>query len=564
MLGVIILLAAFLRINQIGAHGIAGDEKYSLFVSQFVSYQGNNQKDSVRKPNNPYFTTKEFWSEKNTADFFDAIARVDTGNGAFFTYTLHWWTQLFGVSDSSIRMLPAIFSIFMVLLVFVFVNCHLGDQKLALIAAFLSAISPMLISFAQVSRNYAVLYFFALLSTHYFLLFLKATPKSKAWIKYLLLYGITAAICELNHLSTLTLFFIHFIYLIWFHRNWSSFIGYSLAMSIPFFTVIAWLLCPGGAFLFEYVGNSVKVYNHIADTAPYEYLSKTSISSLALQLRHVLSGYFIHIDGAFDAISGKKNGFIGLCLTLSAIALYAYLPIDRKYRSMIASALALLTMFLTKSIQPLIWLNVFIGVYGLYILYKTSIEPRKPMLILLSLLTFIPLAFLVFFAYQDGNTFRIQVRYVGFAYIFALLLVICVYKNLLIFKPTFRNWVILGIIFQVIHLAMLVTQIYEDKQPRYFMSYVEPRGPNPYVTLAEKIVQTATPSDTIIYCSDIILKDHEDFYSVIDAQLTNFYLPKTLEIPQRIDKNEADKVFLKHADGSKEELFDFEGQKFRY
>ena len=564
LLGGIILLAALLRIHDIGAHGIAGDEKYSLFVSQFVSYQGNNQKNSVRNPDSPYFTTKQFWSEKNTADFFDSIARVDTGNGAFYTYTLHWWTKIFGVSDTAIRMLPALFSILMVWLVFVFVSTHMGDNRLALIAAFLAAISPMLISFAQVSRNYAVLYFFALLSTHLFLWMLKAEPKSKSRYFYIITYGITAAICELNHLSTISLFFIHFIFLLLYHRNWSAFWAYAFAMLIPFFAVVAWLLCPGGAYLFEYVSNSVKVYNHIAETAPYEYLSKTSLSSIILQIRHVLSGYFIHVEGAFDAINGKKNGFIGFGMTLIAIILYAYLPLDKKYKSIIASVVALGAMLWTNSIQPLIWLNVFIGFYGLYILYKTSITPRRPMLVFLSLLAFIPLAFLVLFAFQDGNTFRIQVRYVGFGYVFAMLLVLCVYRNLLIFKPSFRNWVVLGIIFQLVHLALIITQIYKDTQPRYFMSYVEPREVNPYKTLADKIVANASPADTVIYCSDVILKENEDFYSVIDAQLTNFYLPKDLEIPQRIDINEPDKVYLKHADGSREELFDFEGQKYRY
>lgn len=90
----IIVLAFGLRYYKIGEHGLAGDEKYSLFVSQFVTYEGNNQHDSVRKPNDKYFTPKEFWSEKSLPDFFDSIARLDTGNGAFYTYSLHYWTKI--------------------------------------------------------------------------------------------------------------------------------------------------------------------------------------------------------------------------------------------------------------------------------------------------------------------------------------------------------------------------------------------------------------------------------------------------------------------------------------
>jgi hypothetical protein len=51
---------------------------------------------------------------------------------------------------------------------------------------------------------------------------------------------------------------------------------------------------------------------------------------------------------------------------------------------------------------------------------------------------------------------------------------------------------------------------------------------------------------------------------VQDAQYTNCYLPKDAEIIQRVDKNEANKIVIIKADGSKKLIFDFKDTKFRY
>ena len=53
-------------------------------------------------------------------------------------------------------------------------------------------------------------------------------------------------------------------------------------------------------------------------------------------------------------------------------------------------------------------------------------------------------------------------------------------------------------------------------------------------------------------------------YSVSDAQLTNFYLPKESEIIQRVDINEDNKIIIKKANGSEKLIFDFKGAKYRY
>jgi dolichyl-phosphate-mannose--protein O-mannosyl transferase len=215
----IIVLAFGLRYYKIGEHGLAGDEKYSLFVSQFVTYEGNNQHDSVRKPNDKYFTPKEFWSEKSLPDFFDSIARLDTGNGAFYTYSLHYWTNVFGVSDKSMRLPSLIFNLFTIFLLFVFVKEHFRSSNLALLAAFLASVSPFYINYSQVARNYSVNLFFALLATHLLLKIIQEEEYSQKPVWKYVFYGCCALICELCHFATFPLFLIHALFVILFFRK---------------------------------------------------------------------------------------------------------------------------------------------------------------------------------------------------------------------------------------------------------------------------------------------------------------------------------------------------------
>jgi hypothetical protein len=566
LLVVFLLLGFVLRNHGIDKFGIAGDEKYSLFVSQFTSYQGNNQKDSVRNPKSDYFTAKEFWSDKGIEGFYDAIARVDTGNGAFFTYSLHWWTKLFGNGDKSLRFLPLLFSLGIVLLIYVFVKEHFENENLALLAAGFSAISPFLISYAQVARNYAVLFFFALLATHYFLKLLDSSFKTKKWWINLIIYGITAAICELNHLSTFPLFFIHFGFLLIYHRTWKNFWTFSFAMVFPFIAIIAWVLSPGGAYIFEYVSNSVRVYNEMAENSPYEFLSKTSFVNVTLQIRHVLASYFFNFDGTYDMIAGKKNGAIGIAFTFLGAFVYSFKKLNSNLKLVIGVLLFAAALYFTKNgaiASFVLGLHLLFFSKGLWSIWKDF--EQKSMLHFILLLTVVPLVFLVLYAIQDDNTFRIVTRYVGYSYSFAIILVVIVYRKLFSKIEDWTPWLFIACAMQAGIIAINISNIYEDTQPRYFSNYSEPRSKNPYPYIANKIVTMAMPGDTIVYPSDEIIHDDRiQEKSVLDAQMVNFYLPKTNEIPQRIDAKESDKVFLIKSDGTKIQLFDFMGTKYRF
>jgi uncharacterized membrane protein len=362
----ILLLAFGLRFYEIGEHGLAGDEKYSSFVSQFVTYEGNNQHDSVRKPNNKYFTPKEFWSEKPLSDFFDSIARLDTGNGALYTYLLHYWTKLFGLSDRSLRIPSLLFNLLTISLLYLFTKKYFRSENLSLLAAFLAAISPFYIAFSQVARNYCMNIFLALLATHLLLKIIENEEKNEKPFWAYISYGLCALACEMCHFSTFPLFLIHAIFVLIYFRQLRGYIGLSLAMLIPLAGVMLWLKSDGGAWVFAYINNSTKVYNEMAHTNPDEYLSVVSVKSILKQIRYVISAMFLLIDGFPASFVSMKKTYI-LVLFTSFISFLLFVQ------------------------------NTF----------KLADKQQKKLRVMVILLSFLPTLSLIAFAYKDGNTFRI-------------------------------------------------------------------------------------------------------------------------------------------------------------
>ena len=120
---------------------------------------------------------------------------------------------------------------------------------------------------------------------------------------------------------------------------------------------------------------------------------------------------------------------------------------------------------------------------------------------------------------------------------------------------------------QLLMIAKLINNVWEDKAPRYFMHFSEPRQLNPYQFSAQNILKVYAKGDTVLYPSIFVEKRGGvgmPTFSVVDAQLTNFYLPQNSEIIQRVNVNEENKILIKKADGSQKLIFDFEGTKYRY
>ena len=544
----VLLLAVCLRYINIEKHGLAGDEKYSLFVSQFVAYEGNNQQNSVRNPNTPYFTPKQFWSEKSITDFYDAIARIDTGNGAAYTFSLHYWSNLFGNTDGQLRLYSLFFNILTVVLIFYFSKKHFKSTKIAFIALFLATISPFYVAYSQVARNYAMLFFFSLLASHLLLLWLQ-TQHTKRYF-YLVLYGISALICELCHVATFPLFMIHGLFILLYERSWRNVLHFGVAMLIPFFGGLAWLNTEGGKWLFDYVSNSTRVYNDMARNHPDDYLSVATLPHIFKQIRHVISCGFINLEGLYLHVFGSLNFVL---ISFFTLILYTLLRYTKKIIFPVLYLLSISIFIIFQLDFAAKWQNIVLS-FNILLLIHLIVERKYKALFknktyaFLGLLLVLPYIFLVLFALRDGNTFRIMPRYVGYSYAYGIILFSLILNYIFSLENAIKYFFLIGIAVQFVLIFNIDKAIWEDKAPRYFMGQSKPRIPNPYKRIADLIITNYSEGDTVIYCSQPF--ENKSYgknmpqFSVLDAQLTNFYLPKIAEYWQRIDTTEHHKVYL--------------------
>lgn len=102
----------------------------------------------------------------------------------FYYIIIHYWIELFGDSEFSIRFPSVIFGI-----ISVFIIYKLGklifDEKVGILGAFILSISIFHILYSQTARFYSLLTLSVLLSSYYFIKILEE-PKQKNTIKYII------------------------------------------------------------------------------------------------------------------------------------------------------------------------------------------------------------------------------------------------------------------------------------------------------------------------------------------------------------------------------------------
>lgn len=567
---VLFLFAAFLlRITNINERGLAGDEKYSLFVSQFIVYDGNNQMNSVRKPNNETFTPKEFWSEKGTKDFLESIARLDNGNGALYLLILRGWINMVGLADGWIRLLPVIFNLATIPMLFHFVRVHFRNRSVALLAAFLATISPFFIVYSQINRTYTLLFFLALLSTHLFLLTIDKLKNGEKASRWLILYGLSVSGCLFCHVAIFPLFFIHGLHLIIFHRNIRLIVLFAAAMLIPITTMSSWLVLDGGKYMYKFVKNSTDTYNKMAEIAPNDFLSKSTPKTIALQMRHVVSLMYITAEGLFRKTDGLVNVLLSIAASAVAVVVFNLRRQTAARKTVIVLiSTTILFYFINIGRIPFLILSFNLTLPLICFSYiRTQQDPHlKAKLTFLALLSFISIISLIGFAVMDGNTFRIITRYPGYAYSFNLCLLALIIHWVYVSKPEYSAFFWTSLALQLSNIVSIISSVFNDNPPHYFAGYGEPRVKNPYITISEFIKDNYAKNDTVFYPSHgtFINDSGKIVPSVVDAQLVNIYLPKNADYIQKINYQEQNKVYLKKADGRSILIFDFQNTRYRY
>ena len=143
---------------------------------------------------------------------------------------LHYWIQIFGSSDVSVRLPSVLFSIASILVMYALMKLFFSERA-SLIAALLFSISLQQVVYAQEARLYSMFTFIALLTTYFFI---RGFVMDEKWLKYAYLAALTFALYT-NYLAAVLIAFYGFL-LVWNNRkigSWMLMTGCSLLFAVP-------------------------------------------------------------------------------------------------------------------------------------------------------------------------------------------------------------------------------------------------------------------------------------------------------------------------------------------
>jgi hypothetical protein len=180
---------------------------------------------------------------------------------------------------------------------------------------------------------------------------------------------------------------------------------------------------------------------------------------------------------------------------------------------------------------------------------------------------FLPVLVLIITAIDAGTTTGFFLRYASFGIPFGIFLSAGLIEHLFKSNIWIKSLCALVVITQLYFLIFQIKPLYSDSHQKYTFS--ENRSENPYPLIAEKIIRSYQPGDTVLYPSKmnnfLNAKNLQGRVAdVSDAQLVNLYFTKELNFVQKIDTIYKDSVILKKKDGQKILIFDFKQGKYRF
>lgn len=597
----ILAVAFVLRVYKLDAHGVFLDEKFTLVASQGVVQEGANQHDVFFTPGKPYFTPKEFHKPKKLADYDEAIARSDISNSPAYTGLLSLWIRVFGISDFSVRFLSVLFGMGTVWLIFLLARRYSNSERVGLISAAVAATEPFFVAYSHVARAYSMTIFVSLLATWLFLRILDRLDESntKTSLRSLLgankglwglyaAYGLAYALSILGHTLGLMVFVAHGLYLLFYVRNWSAYIGFGVAgvlatvgLLVPWFTVWA------GKYLFMTMAYQAQFYKHLADTYPlpnsFGIIMPATLPNVAKAALPVITDLFWLTNGLASDTLGRRNVVIELVVGLLVLGMVLLAERQRQagktpygqtpWWATTGVPILLMGIMLVVTIphyQAMVL--TALPLFG-YVLYKAiqhfGQTRQRHFLVLMGLLLLTPTLFLLVIAFRNGHTYGITQRYTSFSFPYAVIIV-GILIDQLFRMPRYISYILTLVVFLKLNYIMeLNKHIFDDTAAKYTQFGVA-RIKNPYMTAAASIEQQYAPGDTVLYPAirlhpaDEIEKTYWPF-SIKDAQMTNLYLPHDATYYQRMDTTQSDRIWLvKGRTGQRVLIFDFKGPTYRY
>lgn len=218
MLGAIILLAFALRVFQLDAQSLRGDEAASAL---YASYP--------------------------LANIVEISRTVDPHPPTFYI-SLHFWEILTGHREFALRFWTLIPALLSIAVIFALTRNFLG-RRVAVIAAFLMAINSFHIWYSQDLRSYTWLLFIGILSSFALLKVLRH-PSRKWWIVYIILSLLLIYI----HYYALFIFVFHGVFVLWKRESRALFWRWLRAMATISLGFLPWFIYSWG-FISKFTGD---------------------------------------------------------------------------------------------------------------------------------------------------------------------------------------------------------------------------------------------------------------------------------------------------------------------
>ena len=362
----ILFLAVALRFYGNDKSGIWLDEEYSLLEANgLIDFHAKNQLE---------FTGKDISSYKTFSHVVSSCVQGDGGNGIFYLITLHYWTCLFSNSDFSIRSLSGIAGVLLVLVSYYLSLLLFRNYRVALLTAFLFAISPMFIFYSQSARAYMFGTLFSLYATYCLLIIFR----EKRINKTAFLYSIAVIAGLLSHYSTVYIFLTHALICVIAKLNYHK---WKTLLTCAFFISSVFLLWMfnGGIEGLRIIAEKNKVYEQLSAADPENsfYLPATHETIAKGWMQNILS------------TSGNNLQWAGLRLR-----------------------------------EIMFWLFAPLGLITLTFLRRKNLI-EKQNLLYLSALFLSSLVYATILAFRSGHIISFQIAYSIFSIPYLLFLIAC-------------------------------------------------------------------------------------------------------------------------------------------
>lgn len=503
------------------------------------------------------FTPEEFWASKSIDDYYEALTRSDIGNSPFYYLLIHEWMDLFGYSDYAARSLSVLFSVLIIALTYVFARRFFGEQT-ALISSAIVAFEPFFIAYSHQARNYSLTFFLTLLSTYFFLRIIENENAKKRELSLYAGYILVSGLSLLSHFLVISVFLAQGIYALLFLRQVKGWVRLSIAGVLALTGITWWMTMGGGVWTLSTLDYQAKLYKRMADTMPYNnpfgIILPATFPNVFIKSLPIFSDLYLLTNGLFEALEGKKNVIIALFIGVLLTLVHRFnhkINLPDWLRATIPSLL-LAASWLIYNNHGIQFCILSLGIFLLSLvpeIHSSASVEQKKRLWLIYLMTSVPTLFLIVMSFKNGHTYGLTQRYSGFSFPYMIILVSLLIQYGAKINSGFKLPLIVLLSFQAYFVGLRLKEFYEDRSIKYGY-FAEPRKPNPYYAAAQKIKEQYQPGDTIFYPAipkEILSEMDRTYlnYSIVDAQMTNLYLPKDARYIQQMDTTQYDHIILK-------------------